>query len=193
MPPSVHRGHLVDMEQETRRELESLQRERELLQAKEKDNLDAIDEVRCEGKARLLASGSGPPVPQRGWFIRSGSSGLCDLVCADGETLLRQPVSRFEIGLFSRKCYTCACPAASSLLGRFGSIPLRHPRLCSKGGKHGGGLPIHRTTEPPSFRATVPSTLVVSCASPRQRRQIGAAADHGAGRSLPPRDGRRRE
>lgn len=33
------------MEQETRRELASLQRERELLQAKEKDNLDAIDEV----------------------------------------------------------------------------------------------------------------------------------------------------
>lgn len=70
----------MDMEQETRRELESLQRERELLQAKEKDNLDAIDEVRCEGKARLLASGSGTPVPQRGWFIRSGSSGLCDLI-----------------------------------------------------------------------------------------------------------------
>lgn len=36
----------MDMEEETRRELSSLQRERELLQAKEKSNLDAIDEVR---------------------------------------------------------------------------------------------------------------------------------------------------
>lgn len=35
----------MDMEEETRRELSSLQRERELLQAKEKSNLDAIDEV----------------------------------------------------------------------------------------------------------------------------------------------------
>lgn len=33
------------MEEETRRELSALQRERELLQAKEKSNLDAIDEV----------------------------------------------------------------------------------------------------------------------------------------------------
>lgn len=39
------RGHLVDMEEETRRELASLQREKELLQAKEKENEDAIDEV----------------------------------------------------------------------------------------------------------------------------------------------------
>lgn len=36
----------MDMEEETRRELSSLQREREMLQAKEKRNLDAIDEVR---------------------------------------------------------------------------------------------------------------------------------------------------
>lgn len=35
----------MDMEEETRRELDSLQREKEVLQAKEKDNLDAIDEV----------------------------------------------------------------------------------------------------------------------------------------------------
>lgn len=39
------RGHLVDMEEETTRELSALQRERELLQAKEKENRDAIDEV----------------------------------------------------------------------------------------------------------------------------------------------------
>lgn len=43
--PSSPRGYLVDMEEETRRELASLQREKEVLQAKEKDNLDAIDEV----------------------------------------------------------------------------------------------------------------------------------------------------
>lgn len=36
----------MDMEEETRRELASLQREKELLQAKEKENEDAIDEVR---------------------------------------------------------------------------------------------------------------------------------------------------
>ena len=35
----------MDMEEETRRELASLQREKELLQAKEKENEDAIDEV----------------------------------------------------------------------------------------------------------------------------------------------------
>lgn len=35
----------MDMEEETRRELSALQRERELLQAKEKENIDAIDEV----------------------------------------------------------------------------------------------------------------------------------------------------
>lgn len=33
------------MEEETRRELSALQRERELLQVKEKENIDAIDEV----------------------------------------------------------------------------------------------------------------------------------------------------
>eukprot|EP00903_Cladosiphon_okamuranus_P014233 g13222.t1 len=42
----LRRGHLVDMEEETRRELASLQREKELLLAKEKQNEDAIDEVR---------------------------------------------------------------------------------------------------------------------------------------------------
>eukprot|EP00752_Nemacystus_decipiens_P005082 g4612.t2 len=42
----LRRGHLVDMEEETKRELASLQREKELLQAKEKENEDAIDEVR---------------------------------------------------------------------------------------------------------------------------------------------------
>ena len=36
----------MDMEEETRRELASLQREKELLQSKEKENEDAIDEVR---------------------------------------------------------------------------------------------------------------------------------------------------
>lgn len=39
------RVHLVDMEEETTRELTALQREKELLQAKEKSNLGAIDEV----------------------------------------------------------------------------------------------------------------------------------------------------
>ncbi|CAM9280750.1 unnamed protein product, partial [Hapterophycus canaliculatus] len=43
---SLRKGYLVDMEEETRRELASLQREKEVLQAKEKDNLDAMDEVR---------------------------------------------------------------------------------------------------------------------------------------------------
>ncbi|CAM9223287.1 unnamed protein product [Ectocarpus fasciculatus] len=42
----LRRSHLVDMEEETRRELASLQRERELLQEKEQDNETAIDEVR---------------------------------------------------------------------------------------------------------------------------------------------------
>ncbi|CAN0097856.1 unnamed protein product, partial [Ectocarpus sp. 12 AP-2014] len=42
----LRRSHLVDMEEETRRELASLQRERELLQEKEKNNEAAIDEVR---------------------------------------------------------------------------------------------------------------------------------------------------
>lgn len=36
----------MDMEEETRRDLASLQREKELLQAKEKQNEDAIDEAR---------------------------------------------------------------------------------------------------------------------------------------------------
>lgn len=36
----------MDMEEETRRELASLQREKELLQSKEKENEDAIDEAR---------------------------------------------------------------------------------------------------------------------------------------------------
>lgn len=33
------------MEDETKRELAALQRQREILQAKEKENMDAIDEV----------------------------------------------------------------------------------------------------------------------------------------------------
>ena len=37
------------MEEETRRELSALQRERKLLQAKEKENIDAIDEVSEDG------------------------------------------------------------------------------------------------------------------------------------------------
>lgn len=44
------RSHLVDMEEETRRELASLQRERELLQEKEKNNETAIDEVSTRNK-----------------------------------------------------------------------------------------------------------------------------------------------
>lgn len=43
------------MEEETRRELASLQREKELLQAKEKENEDAIDEVRMPLIALLTA------------------------------------------------------------------------------------------------------------------------------------------
>lgn len=59
-----YRGHLVDMEEETRRELSALQRERELLQAKEKENIDAIDEVSEAGRTvRSL-------VPRSSYLVR---------------------------------------------------------------------------------------------------------------------------
>lgn len=58
------RGHLVDMEEETRRELSALQRERELLQAKEKENIDAIDEVSEAGRTLCLL------VPRSSYLVR---------------------------------------------------------------------------------------------------------------------------
>lgn len=60
------RGHLVDMEEETRRELVVLQREREMLQGKEKDNLDAIDEVSWAKDYLVLL--------RHGWLMNAATS-----------------------------------------------------------------------------------------------------------------------
>lgn len=53
------RGHLVDIEEETRQELVALQREKELLQAKERENEDAIDEVGRACRSTGCCAGNG--------------------------------------------------------------------------------------------------------------------------------------
>lgn len=78
----LSRGHLVDMEEETRRELAALQRERELLQAQEKDNVDAIDEVGAAlEETASHAEKTAPKIPcgllairsrqENGWYCRA--------------------------------------------------------------------------------------------------------------------------